>query len=159
MAGITRTTEIPVAEPQEHSPPRSSGLGGLWSVSGTFLTSFMLFGWFAVQGIVLARMLGPEGRGGFAATIAYPQMLLYLGLLGAADLFARRAARWQGNDAPLRRAALRYGSLTGTLTMLASGLLILIAGSLIAVATALVYLWPRTRSVEADLPDVGLIDA
>ncbi len=39
------------------------------------------------------------------------------------------------------------------------GLLILIAGSLIAVATALVYLWPRTRSVEADLPDVGLIDA
>ncbi|QEG40235.1 lipopolysaccharide biosynthesis protein [Roseimaritima ulvae] len=127
MAGITRTARHPLAEPREHPPQRSGGLGGLLSVSGTFLTSFMLFGWFAVQGIVLARMLGPEGRGGFAATIAYPQMLLYLGLLGAADLFARRAARWQSNDAPLRRAALRYGGLTGTLTMLASGLLILIA--------------------------------
>ncbi|MFN2144677.1 MAG: MFS transporter [Anaerolineales bacterium] len=39
------------------------------------------------------------------------------------------------------------------------GVLILIAGSLIALATVLVYLWPKTRSVEADLPDVGLIDA
>lgn len=62
-------------------------------------------------------MLGPEGRGAFAATIAYPQMLLYLGLLGAADLYAREAARQPGQDASLRRSALLFGSLTGISTM------------------------------------------
>lgn len=127
MTSIPRSSNVAVAEPLEKLPRRRVGVRGWVSVSGTFITTFSLFAFFAVQGIVLARMLGPEGRGAFAATIAYPQMLLYLGFLGAADLFARRAATLEGSDVPLRRAALRFGTLTGTLTMLASGLLIVIA--------------------------------
>ena len=33
------------------------------------------------------------------------------------------------------------------------GLLMVLAGGLIMVSTAGVYAWPRTRSMEADLPD------
>lgn len=34
-----------------------------------------------------------------------------------------------------------------------TGLLMLIAGVLMFISTALIYLWPKTRSIETDLPD------
>ena len=37
------------------------------------------------------------------------------------------------------------------------GLLISAAGALIFLLTVLVYAWPRTRSVEADLPDYAAV--
>lgn len=45
-------------------------------------------------------------------------MLLYMGLLGSADIFARLAARLpaQSDDAGIRRAAMRYGLVTGIVT-------------------------------------------
>lgn len=101
------------------------------SVGGTLAATLGTFVFFAVQGVVLARMLGPEGRGAFAATVAYPQMLLYLGLLGAADLFARRGAQLAAGDArgdaALRRGAALYGGLTGLVTLSACAGLIVLA--------------------------------
>ncbi len=74
----------------------------------TLIASLGTFAFFSLQGILLARMLGPELRGAFAAAILFPQALVYLGLLGAQELFAGYAARGTP-DAPLRRSAARYG--------------------------------------------------
>ncbi len=83
----------------------------------TLLASLGAFGFFALQGILLARMLGPELRGAFAAAVLFPQALLYLGLLGAPELFAGYAARGTP-DAPLRRSAARYGWWAGLLSLM-----------------------------------------
>ena len=110
---------------------RSEGARRACSLGGTLAATLGTFGFFALQGVILARMLGPEGRGAFAAAVAYPQMLLYLGLLGAADLFARRGAQLRagdvGGEAALRRAAAMYGVLTGLLTLAVCGVLIVVA--------------------------------
>ncbi len=82
----------------------------------TLLASLGAFGFFALQGILLARMLGPELRGAFAAAVLFPQALLYLGLLGAPELFAGYAARAMA-DAPLRRSAALYGWWAGALSL------------------------------------------
>ena len=87
-------------------------LGPLLSLGAT-LGTFVLF---AVQGILLARLLGPELRGAFAAAILFPQTLLYLGLLGAPELFARYAAQGVENTS-LRRSAARYGLLAGLISL------------------------------------------
>lgn len=81
----------------------------------TLATSAGAFGLFAIQGILLARFLGPDQRGAFAATGLYPQALLYLGMLGATELFAGYASGHHA-DGPLRRAAARYGLATGIFT-------------------------------------------
>jgi O-antigen/teichoic acid export membrane protein len=80
-------------------------------------TSVGTFFFFAIQGILLARLLGPGQRGAFAAAVLFPQALLYLGLLGASELIAGYAARGL-SDIELRRSAARYGAFAGTLSML-----------------------------------------
>ncbi|MCC6508594.1 MAG: hypothetical protein IT423_05780 [Pirellulaceae bacterium] len=88
-------------------------------VSGPLATlgaSLGAFAFFALQGILLARLLGPEMRGAFAAAILFPQTLLYLGLLGAPELFAGYAARG-ARDAPLRRSAAHYGFVAGLFSL------------------------------------------
>src|SRR5262249_53758746 len=50
----------------------------VWSVS----TGFAIFLFTAIQGVMLARLLGPTMRGEFATAIFYTQILTYPGLLG-----------------------------------------------------------------------------
>jgi len=76
------------------------------------------FAFFALQGILLARMLGPEQRGVFASAVMFPQALLYLGLLGAPELFAGYAAEGRPNAA-LRRSAACYGLVAGIISAIA----------------------------------------
>lgn len=84
----------------------------------TLAASLGAFAFFAVQGILLARILGPEMRGAFAAAVLFPQSLLYVGLLGAPELFAGYAARGAENG-PLRRSAARYGLVAGLISLVA----------------------------------------
>ncbi|WP_417737180.1 lipopolysaccharide biosynthesis protein [Rosistilla oblonga] len=88
------------------------------SLASAIAAAFGTFGFFAIQGILLARLLGPEGRGAYATIVAYPQMFLYMGLLGSADIFARLAAKLPASagDSAARRAAMRYGLTTGIVT-------------------------------------------
>jgi O-antigen/teichoic acid export membrane protein len=83
----------------------------------TFLTSFSVFASFAVQGIILANLLGRQGRGEYATTVFYPQILLYVGFLGAIEIVAWYAGQKNVDLLPLRRAAFRLGLFTGFLTM------------------------------------------
>ncbi len=54
--------------------------------------------------MVLARMLGPEGRGQFAAILLWPSIFAALGLMGVNMALARRAGA--GEDPGLLSGAL-----------------------------------------------------
>lgn len=117
---------MPAEQPEEFRPAWIPGWlptavsTRIVRVAGPLATlgaSLGAFGFFALQGILLARMLGPELRGAFAAAVLFPQALLYLGLLGAPELFAGYAARGLAN-APLRRSAALYGCWAGILSLL-----------------------------------------
>ena len=53
---------------------------------------FTVFFLNAVQGAMLARMLGPTIRGEYSTAVFYTQLLTYVGLLGTQLAIARRAA-------------------------------------------------------------------
>lgn len=112
MAQSLRITSEATASERYQRRVRAAGfLLSLATSVGTFV-------FFAIQGILLARLLGPSNRGAFAAAVLFPHALLYLGLLGAAELIAGYAARGLPN-AELRRTALRYGAFAGLCSMFA----------------------------------------
>jgi len=69
-----------------------------------------------VQGILLARLLGPEGRGQYATAILYSQLFLYVGLFGGLEVVCRYAAEGKTDATKLRRAAMWLGITTGGFT-------------------------------------------
>lgn len=83
---------------------------------GTLLAYGSMFGLFVLQGVLLARTLGPEQRGAYAAVVLYPQTLIYIGLLGSHLAVTRRAARIVGD------AAVDRSSPAGALTAAADKL-------------------------------------
>ncbi len=99
--------------------------------------SFGIVGLNLVQGILLARLLGAEGRGEYATAILFTQVLLYIGLFGGIEVIARYAANANVAVGPLRQAAVRLSLLTATLT---AGLVIV--ANLISLPTDRQYLLP-----------------
>ena len=83
----------------------------------TVATAFVLFGMLTVQGIFLARMLGPEGRGQYATAVFYTQTLVYVGMVGTQHAVARWSARRRNDAARLVHTTTRLGVLTGVSTM------------------------------------------
>jgi len=88
-----------------------------WTILTSVGAGFAIFAVFAVQGVVLARLLGPTDRGAYATIVFYTQALTYIGLLGTSLSIARRAAKSPDGRPLLARAALRSGLMTGVLTM------------------------------------------
>ena len=72
----------------------------------------------ALRGILLARVLGPAGRGEFGTIMAYAQMFTFVGVLGTHNAVARRAAREKGKLDDLVGASARLGICTGLGSML-----------------------------------------
>lgn len=99
--------------------------------------SFAIVGLQMGQGILLARLLGPTGRGEYATAVFFVQMLLYIGLLGGLEIICRHAANAQIETDRLRRAALRLGLATGGITTAAA-----ITLSLTALPAEKHYLFP-----------------
>ncbi len=71
-----------------------------------------------LQGILLARLLGPIGRGEYATAVLYTQTLIYMGQLGCYEVICRYAASGKYSLHALRKCALYAACLTGLLTML-----------------------------------------
>jgi len=86
-------------------------------VFSTISTSYVLFGLFTIQGVLLARMLGPEGRGQYATAVFYTQTLTFIGLFGTQHAVARWAARRRKDTVGLMQACRRLGTTTGVVTM------------------------------------------
>lgn len=83
------------------------------SVALTVITQFAIFGLHAVHSILLARMLGPEGRGEYGTYMFYSQTLLYGGMLGSGFAIARRANARSDLRNDLVQTAIRVGLITG----------------------------------------------
>jgi len=86
-------------------------------------SSFVQFFMFAVQGVLIARLLGPEGRGEYTTAIYYTQLLIYIGLVGTPLSIARRAANNKRQLPNLRRSVLQMSWLT-SLTIMAAVMLL-----------------------------------
>jgi len=87
---------------------------------GTFATSIVLHGFTMVQGIILARVLGAEGRGEFAAIILWPAIIANIGLLGTNMSVTRAAAAASaaGDDAgPIARAGILWALILSAVTV------------------------------------------
>lgn len=94
----------------------------LRNVFATFLTTLAVFGIFFVQGIILARILGPLGRGEFGTSIQIPRdLLLYAGLLGGIEIVNSYASKGVRSLVRLKYSAARMGLITGTITAIVAG--------------------------------------
>lgn len=62
-------------------------------LAGSFATSLLILGVNMVTGVLLARTLGPSGRGELAAILLWPALLVILGSIGVTDSITYHAAR------------------------------------------------------------------
>ncbi len=90
------------------------------SYVGTFATNLFIQGCTILQGILLARLLGPAGRGEFAAIILWPTLFAGVGILGVNMAIARRAGRAADYES-LVRTAVAAALLTGGATTVVCG--------------------------------------
>lgn len=96
----------------------------LRSLPGTVATTFATYLIFLIQGIIVARLLGPEGRGEFGSCLYFPRdILLYAGLLGSVEVITAHAARGMSDPRRLRGSAARLGLVTGSITAVVAGVL------------------------------------
>lgn len=91
---------------------------GLRAYAGTFATCVLIQGLTVVQGIIIARLLGPVGRGEYAAVILWPSVFGAIGIFGTNIALARAAARTTRHDGVIRTSIL-LAVLTGTLASVA----------------------------------------
>ncbi|MGB6045189.1 MAG: oligosaccharide flippase family protein [Pirellulales bacterium] len=121
------TSNLPITgktSPSDNDVAARFGLRWLWQtiwesrrqhavVLSTIVTSFIEFGLRTVHSILIARILGPVGRGEYATVVFYMQSLAYAGLLGSHYAITRHAARHPDDAATLRPTATRVAMLTG----------------------------------------------
>jgi enterobacterial common antigen flippase len=88
---------------------------------GTFATSLFIQGCTVLQGVLLARLLGPIGRGEFATVILWPNVFAGIGILGINMAIARLSGQGQSPEG-LVKTAVRAALITGVMTALACGL-------------------------------------
>ncbi|HUE15876.1 MAG TPA: oligosaccharide flippase family protein [Planctomycetaceae bacterium] len=117
------------------------------NVISTVATSFGVFLIFAVQGIFMARLLGPEKRAEYGTAVLYTQTFTYIGLLGTLLAIAGHAARNTEGLRNLRRSAIRLGAITGVGTAL-----VVVVLSLIALPAAKAFLAPLCMICALMLP-------
>src|SRR5712691_6375169 len=67
--------------------------GSVGKISGTFLTSLILYTLAAVTGPLTARLLGPEGRGALAAIQLWPGAIAMFAMLGLPESIVYFSAR------------------------------------------------------------------
>jgi len=97
------------------------------SMATTVAVSLMMFALHAAQGILLARALGPTGRGEYGTAVFYTQLLTFIGLFGTSFAITRRAVRDEPGRGALAGAGIRLGGLTGAFSFGMVGLLAVFA--------------------------------
>lgn len=109
-------------------PDTEMGGGASGPMIGSFAATAGIQAMQAVTGVILARVLGPEGRGELAAVILWPTVLTVVGSLGLGQSTTYFVARAKsGRD---------LGSIIGTGLTLAMG----VAGALVAIGLLVVPL-------------------
>jgi len=83
---------------------------GLAAFAGTFGTSIAIHGFTVLQGVIVARLLGPLGRGEYATVILWPSVFAAIGILGTNIALARAAAKIHRPDPVFRTAVVLAGA-------------------------------------------------
>ena len=96
---------------------------GLRAYIGTFGTSVIVQCFTVLQGIIVARLLGPLGRGQYAAVILWPNVFAAIGIFGTNIALARAAAKTEHYDRVIR-TAIFLALITASLSSLACYLLL-----------------------------------
>ena len=96
---------------------------GLRAYVGTFGTSVIVQCFTIVQGIIIARLLGPLGRGQYAAVILWPNVFAAIGIFGTNIALARAAAKTDRYDQVIRTSIL-LALITASLSSIACYLLL-----------------------------------
>jgi O-antigen/teichoic acid export membrane protein len=117
--------------PPDVAAPKKKHIGAKAFI-GTFGTSVFIQCCGILQGIIVARLLGPVGRGEFAAVMLWPMMFAGLGILGSNIAIARVSAKLDDHDSILRTAIV--------LALITSGL------SALVCFIALPWLMPQAES-------------
>jgi O-antigen/teichoic acid export membrane protein len=73
---------------------------------GTFSTSIFVQACTVVQGIIIARLLGPVGRGEYAAIMLWPNIISSIGIFGTNIALARIVAQTDQYDRVIRTGIL-----------------------------------------------------
>ncbi len=95
--------------------------GSAKSYIGTFATNVFIQGCTVLQGILLARILGPDGRGEYTAIILWPSLFASLGIVGVDMAIARQAGKYDDPKSFVQIAILT-ALVTGGTTALLCGL-------------------------------------
>lgn len=96
----------------------------LLSLGATVFTTLTVFGVYFVQGIFVARILGPHGRGEFGTALYFPRdILLFAGLLGGIEIVNSLASKRAADTVALKYAAARLGLISGVITAVVAALL------------------------------------
>ena len=94
------------------------------SVVATIGTMFFVYGIFLLQGVLVARLLGPLGRGEFGTAMYLPRdILLYTGLLGGVEIVNSYASKRFADSIDLKYSAMRLGLVSGLITALVSAII------------------------------------
>jgi O-antigen/teichoic acid export membrane protein len=101
-----------------------SRLPGKKAFAATFATSVWIQILTLATGALTARLLGPEGRGQFAAAQVWPSILAAIALLGINNALAIRSAKLSSHVPALERFALRSG-IVSAITIAIAGWFIL----------------------------------
>ena len=94
------------------------------TLAASFGTSLAIQGLNVVTGVLLARALGPQGRGELAAVMLWPSLFATLGALGVADATAFYAARDSADRGTLVGSTLVVGVFQSVLLVGAAALAI-----------------------------------
>jgi antigen flippase len=96
---------------------------GLRAYIGTFGTSVIVQCFTVLQGIIIARLLGPLGRGQYAAVLLWPNIFAAIGIFGTNIALARAAAKTE-HYAQVIRTAVFLALITALPSSLACYLLL-----------------------------------
>ncbi len=115
---VEATVRAPGQSPATRSPARDADkTRDLRSVIATVVTTLAVFGIYTLQGAMIARILGAEGRGEFGTAIFFPRdIFLWAGLLGGIEIVNSYARRGVANSVSLKYSAARLGLISGLIT-------------------------------------------
>ncbi len=109
------------------------------NVFATFATTLSVFGIYLFQGIIIARILGPAGRGEFGTAMFFPRdVFLYAGLFGGIEIVNSYAVKGFLDIRTLKYSAAKVGLISGTIT----GIIAAIISIVVLVCVGKTYLIP-----------------